>query len=135
MAAISMSSRSAEVRWSTPATRSRTLAGNRGPSGERASRVRRAGVDAACVTVAFVLALGAFQVQQARIAGTWGFSSFPLDDSWIHLHFARNFAEGHGFAYNPGVPVGGSTAPLWTLVLAGAFALLGAQPFWAKVAG
>ena len=32
---------------------------------------------------------------------------FPLDDSWIHLHFARNLAEGAGFAYNPGVPVVG----------------------------
>jgi len=84
---------------------------------------------------AFALALGFFQLRQARIAGTWGFSSFPLDDAWIHLHFARNLAEGHGFAYNPDVPVAGSTAPLWTLMLAGGFALLGAQLFWAKVAG
>ncbi len=29
---------------------------------------------------------------------------FPLDDSWIHLQFARNVAEGHGFSFNPGVP-------------------------------
>ncbi len=98
-------------------------------------RARRAGVDAACVVAAFALALGFFQLRQAQIAGTWGFSSFPLDDSWIHLHFARNLAEGHGFAYNPDVPVAGSTAPLWTLVLAGGFVLLGAQLFWAKVAG
>ena len=45
----------------------------------------------------------------------WG---FPLDDSWIHLQFARNVASGQGFSYNPGIPVAGSTAPLWTLVLA-----------------
>jgi hypothetical protein len=43
---------------------------------------------------------------------------FPLDDSWIHLQFARNLAEGHGFSFNAGVPSSGSTAPLWTLLLA-----------------
>lgn len=43
---------------------------------------------------------------------------FPLDDSWIHLTFARNLARGWGVAYNQGEPVAGSTAPLWTLLLA-----------------
>jgi arabinofuranosyltransferase len=43
---------------------------------------------------------------------------FPLDDAWIHLQFARNLAEGHGFSFNPGVPSSGSTAPLWTVILA-----------------
>ena len=49
-----------------------------------------------------------------QIAGAAG---FPLDDSWIHLQFARNLAAGAGFSYNPGTPVAGSTAPLWTLLL------------------
>ena len=43
---------------------------------------------------------------------------FPLDDTWIHLQFARNVAEGQGFSFNPGVASSGSSAPLWTLVLA-----------------
>jgi hypothetical protein len=43
---------------------------------------------------------------------------FPLDDSWIHLTFARNIARGWGLAYNHGEPVAGSTAPLWTYTLA-----------------
>ncbi len=43
---------------------------------------------------------------------------FPLDDTWIHLQFARNVAEGEGFSFNPGVSSSGSSAPLWTLVLA-----------------
>ena len=47
-----------------------------------------------------------------------GKPGFPLDDSWIHLTFARNLARGWGFAYNQGEPVAGSTAPLWTLILA-----------------
>ncbi len=43
---------------------------------------------------------------------------FPLDDAWIHQVFARNIATGHGFSFNPDIPVAGSTAPLWTLILA-----------------
>lgn len=75
-----------------------------------------------------------FELTRWRIAGGGlGLSSFPLDDSWIHLQFARNLAEGRGFAYNPGSPVAGSTAPLWTLLLASAFALLGINPVWAKL--
>ena len=66
-----------------------------------------------------MLPLALFVVREWQIAGTAG---FPLDDSWIHLHFARNLAAGAGFSYNPGTPVAGSTAPLWTLLLgAGAF--------------
>ena len=43
---------------------------------------------------------------------------FSIDDTWIHLVFARNIARGCGFAFNCGVPVAGSTSPLWTLLLA-----------------
>src|SRR5919108_3540092 len=72
-----------------------------------------------------VLAVGAlvalwFLAAELRIAGQVG---LPLDDSWIHLRFAENLATGHGFAINPGVPVAGSTAPLWTLLLAAAITL------------
>lgn len=65
-------------------------------------------------------------VSAAAIGAAWWFTSvewkttfwgFPLDDAWIHLQFARNIASGQGFSYNPGIPVAGSTAPLWTLVL------------------
>ena len=43
---------------------------------------------------------------------------FPLDDAWIHVQFGHNVASGHGFSFNPGIPSSGSTAPLWTLLLA-----------------
>jgi hypothetical protein len=88
-----------------------------------------------CILVALALSLGLFSAAARRITGAPGWSSFPLDDSWIHLHFARNLAEGHGFSYNPGVPVAGSTAPLWTLVLALTFSVLGSSPGWAKALG
>jgi len=70
-----------------------------------------------------------------QIAGSIGAGAFPLDDSWIHMQFARNLAEGLGFAYNPGVPVSGSTAPLWTLLLGGTFTVLGTHPALAKALG
>ncbi|HXG02184.1 MAG TPA: hypothetical protein VNO23_02050, partial [Candidatus Binatia bacterium] len=81
---------------------------------------------------AAVVPLLLFLIAERRIAGATG---FPLDDSWIHLHFARNLAEGAGFAYNPGVPVAGSTAPLWTLLLGVAFALAGPSILLVKALG
>jgi hypothetical protein len=63
---------------------------------------------------------GLFVAAELEIAGAVG---LPLDDSWIHLRFADNLAAGRGFAINPGAPVAGSTAPLWTLLLAVALAL------------
>lgn len=86
-------------------------------------------------TAALALGLAVFLWRTHRIAGTIGVGAFSLDDAWIHLQFARNLAEGRGFAYNPGEPVSGSTAPLWTLLLGGAFALGGAHPALAQALG
>jgi len=93
-----------------------------GGSAPRDDRV----VDDLVAVLAACLPLLLFALTERRLAGVPG---FPLDDSWIHLHFARNIAEGAGFSYNPGVPVAGSTAPLWTLLLA-----LGAVLFGPSVA-
>ncbi len=84
---------------------------------------------------ALALAVGLFLLKTHQLAGSLALGGFPLDDSWIHMQFARNLAEGHGFAYNPGASVSGSTAPLWTLVLGGMFAILGSHPALAKVIG
>lgn len=67
-----------------------------------------------------------------RLRGGLG---FPLDDSWIHLQFARNLARGLGLSYNPGELVTGSTAPLWTALLALLFPLPGDVTPWAKLLG
>ncbi len=45
-------------------------------------------------------------------------AGFPLDDAWIHQTYARNLAELGEWSFVPGVPSAGSTAPLWTLLLA-----------------
>ncbi|MEM7048763.1 MAG: hypothetical protein AAF604_03850 [Acidobacteriota bacterium] len=60
---------------------------------------------------------------------------FPLDDTWIHLTFAQNLAAGEGLAYNPGEPVSGSTAPLWTALLALVLLLPGNPVMWLKGLG
>ena len=56
---------------------------------------------------------------------TGGHYGVPLDDAWIHYHFASNLAGGNGFVYNIGEPVSGSTSPFWVFLLAGAFFLSG----------
>jgi len=84
------------------------------------------------VVAAALVPLALFLARERQIAGAVG---FPLDDAWIHLHFARNLAEGAGFAYNPGRPMAGSTAPLWTLALAAGAAVLGPSLALAKALG
>jgi hypothetical protein len=97
--------------------------------------VRGRGLTLGAPAAALAVAVALFLLRTRQLAGPVGFASFPLDDSWIHLHFARNLAEGRGFAYNPGVPVSGSTAPLWTLAVGGLFGLFGSHPGLAKGLG
>lgn len=47
-----------------------------------------------------------------------GVSGYPLDDAWIHQTYARNLALRGEWAFVPGQVSGGSTAPLWTVLLA-----------------
>jgi len=72
------------------------------------------------------LTLGVFAVVAHRF--TDGQGGVPLDDAWIHFQFARNLARGDGFSFNPGEPTSGSTAPLWTLLLATVYLLGGDFP-------
>ena len=73
-----------------------------------------------------------FLSREQLIAGAWGFS---LDDSWIHAVFARNVATGHGFSFNPGEPVAGSTGPLYSLILAALYWITKQMIWSAKVLG
>jgi uncharacterized membrane protein YhaH (DUF805 family) len=79
-----------------------------------------------------VFALNAYYVtkQQNGIIG-----GVPLDDAWIHFQFARNLARGDGLSFNPGQPTSGSTAPLWTLLLAGVYVIGGKFPLAGQVLG
>ena len=48
--------------------------------------------------------------------------AFLLDDAFISLRYAENFAQGEGLVFNPGEAVEGYTNFLWTLLLS--------LPFW-----
>ncbi|MHA2026729.1 MAG: hypothetical protein ACW98U_12585 [Candidatus Thorarchaeota archaeon] len=50
-----------------------------------------------------------------------GNPGFTLDDSWIHLQFARTIFEGTPWEYSPGYPSTGSTSPLWSVILSPIF--------------
>ena len=53
-----------------------------------------------------------------------GRAGFPLDDSFIHLQFARNLFHDGQMAFNPGVPSGGCTAPLYAALVAAVYAIV-----------
>ncbi len=69
------------------------------------------------------LTLGLFALSACQF--TAGQGGVPLDDAWIHFQFARNLARGDGLSFNPGQPTSGSTAPLWTFLLAAIYPLGG----------
>jgi len=60
---------------------------------------------------------------------------FPLDDSWIHQTYARNLAQRAEWSFRPGIPSAGSTAPLWSALLALGFLLRLAPYVWAYLLG
>lgn len=63
--------------------------------------------------LASIAALG-FLISSNRLYGL----GFPLDDAWIHQTYARNIVELGEWSYVPGEASGGSTSPLWTIILA-----------------
>jgi len=100
--------------------------------GERPTARAHRWRDDVFVIAAALFPLALFAARERQIAGA---SGFPLDDAWIHLQFARNLAEGAGFSFNPGAPVAGSTAPLWTLLLAAGAAAFSPSLGMAKAFG
>jgi hypothetical protein len=75
------------------------------PDDDRGSGLAAAGVVAAWALLAIVLA--------RRLAG------LALDDFFITYRYAWNLAAGHGFVFNPGERVFGTTEPGLALLLAG----------------
>jgi len=58
---------------------------------------------------------------------------FPLDDAWIHQTYARNLVQSGQWVYQKGQLSGGSTGPLWGLLLSIPY-LIGLTPFWGTFA-
>lgn len=71
---------------------------------------------------ALVLVLAA----AARTAAGFWLGFRPFDDTYITFRYSLNLASGHGFVYNLGEPVLGTTTPLWAMVL-GVCAALGVR--------
>jgi arabinofuranosyltransferase len=86
----------------------------------------------AVIAVFVIAAAWLFLAREKRIAGEWGYA---LDDSWIYAVMARNLATGHGFSFNPGEPVAGSTGPLYTFILALLYLVFHEVVWSAKVFG
>ncbi|MFC2153907.1 glycosyltransferase family 39 protein [Candidatus Altiarchaeota archaeon] len=55
----------------------------------------------------------------------WKLRRDVTGDTYIHLTFARNIAQGDGFSYNRGEPSNASTSPLWSVILADLYRLVG----------
>jgi hypothetical protein len=62
-------------------------------------------------------------------------NGFPLDDAWIHQTYARNLIEGGTWSFTTGVASGGSTSPLWTLVMGLGYLLRIDPRVWSYVVG
>jgi hypothetical protein len=60
---------------------------------------------------------------------------FPLDDAWIHQTYARNLIEYGRWVYIPNTLSGGSTAPLWTVLLSLGYLLSVPAKLWAYILG
>ena len=44
---------------------------------------------------------------------SWPLRHHVVDDTFVHLQFARHLAQGSGPVFNPGEHVYGCTSPLW----------------------
>lgn len=82
------------------------------------------------VLVAVVIGMALFLGMAARNK-----LGFPLDDAWIHQTYARNLARYGRLEFTPGVSSAGSTAPLWTILLALGYLLHLPYLLWSNVLG
>lgn len=82
----------------------------------------------------FVLILEVYNFEnKAKI--TAGNIGLPLDDSWIHLTYAKNILEEHKFSYPKSEWSTGSTSILWTLILSFFLAILKEPVITAHILG
>ncbi len=87
--------------------------------------------DIAILTVTALVGAAIYILASARIYRV----GFPLDDSWIHLTYARNLAILGEWSFQPGHLSAGSTAPLWTFLLSIGFWLHLGPYIWTYLLG
>jgi hypothetical protein len=93
----------------------------------RASTASKPQVDPRLVIALVALAAVLFYLFVSAVIFRVG---FPLDDTWIHLTYARNFAEHGEWAFRLGERSAGSTSPLWTVLLSLGYLLHLAPYVW-----
>lgn len=49
----------------------------------------------------------------------WNYTNYTAEDAYITYQFAKQIHTGNGFVFNTGVPIYGTTTPLFALILAG----------------
>jgi hypothetical protein len=62
---------------------------------------------------------------RVSIGETGGVLVYPLDDTYLHMSMAANFAEHGVWGYTKHAFSSSTTSPLWTAILAAAFAVFG----------
>ena len=60
---------------------------------------------------------------------------YPLDDSWIYQTYARNLSQLGEWSFIPGEASGGSTGPLWVLVVSLGYWLRLDHHLWSYIIG
>ena len=92
----------------------------------------KAGLAAAYGGIAFGL-LGGIAVLVARVrAACHGDFTYPLDDTYIHMALAKNLEASGVWGVSPEGFSGSTSSPLWAMVLAWAFSVLG-PTVWAPL--
>ncbi len=82
------------------------------------------------------IVVGAFSLGGYLLASRFYFRiGFPLDDAWIHQTYARNLVSSGEWSFIPGHPSAGSTAPLWSALLAIGYALGSGPYLWTFLLG
>lgn len=74
--------------------------------------------------IILTLSVSTFYLLSQYAGGNWAWIGLPLDDNWIHLVYAKSFAESGWFHYNPGEAEAGTSSPLWVVVLGIAYKIL-----------
>jgi len=87
-------------------------------------------------SLSFFSLLAALSLGGYLAASAWSYRlGFPLDDAWIHQTYARNLALRGEWSYIPGQPSAGSTAPLWSALLAVGYVLRIGPYLWTYLLG
>jgi hypothetical protein len=73
--------------------------------------------DVIVILVTAIVATGLSSIYYLSTMLSYTNPGFTLDDSWIHLQFARTIYEGTPWEYSPGYPSTGSTSPLWAMII------------------